>query len=52
MLEELYPDKMNTNKENIFVHFYFLCDTLFSYRVGSKMLNGFCVLQKDSWQNE
>ncbi len=44
MLNKLYPDKTNTN----FVHFYFLWH-FFSYCVGSKMLNEFCVLAKSEY---
>ncbi len=37
ILNELYPDKTNKNKDyNFCITFFSLCDTLF--RVGSKML--------------
>ncbi len=36
-LNELYPDKTNTNRDyNFYITVFSLCDTLF--RVGSKML--------------
>ncbi len=42
---ELYHDKTNKNKEYNFCQFLFSLGHFFSFCVGSKMLNEFCVLR-------